>query len=283
MSTYNQTKALKRKNLDKFYTKPTVVNFCIKQISKHIQIHKKDLIIEHSGGAGAFFEGIKSLGKNYVFYDVMPENKEIIKEDFLTLDIKPLVEAHQWIHVIGNPPFGRQSSLAIKFIKKSCTFCKSISFILPKCFKKESLKKKVPLNFHLVAEFDLNEDAFLLNGVNYNVPTVFQIWLQKDYNRQSPKLEKPINFAFVKKQDAPHISVRRVGAYAGQINQNTDGKSEQSHYFIKFLNIDPDKKLIQKLKQILFFESSNTVGPRSISKQELIIKFNKIIDLINSL
>jgi hypothetical protein len=47
------------------------------------------------------------------------------------------------IHIIGNPPFGRQSSTAIKFIKKSCLFCNSLSFILPKSFKKDSLKNKV--------------------------------------------------------------------------------------------------------------------------------------------
>ena len=279
MTTYNQKKGLKRINLDKFYTKPTIVNFCIKQISKHIEIHKKDLIIEPSGGAGAFFEGIKSLGKNYVFYDVMPENKEIIKDDFLTLNVEPLVKSYQRIHVMGNPPFGRQSSLAIKFIKKSCTFCKSVSFILPKSFKKESLKKVFPLNFHLLAEFDLNRNAFLLNGGDYDVPTIFQIWVQKDYNRQSPRLEKPINFTFVKKEDNPQISFRRVGVYAGQISTQKIGeKSEQSHYFIKFLNIDLDNKLIKELKKIIFSERLNTVGPRSISKQELIVKFNKIIE-----
>ena len=279
MSTYNQKKGLKRKVLDKFYTKPTVVNFCIKKVSKFIQIHKKDLILEPSGGEGAFLEGIKSLGKNYVFYDVMPENKEIIKHDFLTLDVEPLVKSYQRIHVIGNPPFGRQSSLAIKFIKKSCTFCKIISFILPKSFKKESLKKVFPLNFHLLAEFDLNRNAFLLNGGDYNVPTVFQIWIQKDYNRQSPRLEKPVNFRFVKKGDNPQISFRRVGVYAGQIStQKINEKSDQSHYFIKFLNMDSNNELIQELKKIMFSESLNTVGPRSISKQELIVKFNKIIE-----
>ena len=50
------------------------------------------------------------------------------------------------IHIIGNPPFGRQSSLAIKFIKKSCEFCDTLSFILPKSFKKESLKKHFPFD-----------------------------------------------------------------------------------------------------------------------------------------
>ena len=56
------------------------------------------------------------------------------------------------IHVIGNPPFGRQSSLAIKFIRHSAKFCNTISFILPKSFKKDSMRNKVPLDFHLIHE-----------------------------------------------------------------------------------------------------------------------------------
>ena len=60
--------------------------------------------------------------------------------------------------------------------------------------------KEFPLNFHLLAEFDLNRNVILLNGGDYNVPTVFQIWIQKDYNRQSPRLEEPVNFTFVKKR-----------------------------------------------------------------------------------
>ena len=71
----------------------------------------------------------------WCLYGICPENKEIIKGDFLTLNVEPLVKSYQRIHVMGNPPFGRQSSLAIKFIKKSQQYCDSISFILPKSFK----------------------------------------------------------------------------------------------------------------------------------------------------
>ena len=57
---------------------------------------------------------------------------------------------------------------------------------------------------------------------------------------------------------------------------DTDDKSEQSHYFIKF-----DKPLndsfIQKIKSISFLKSSHTVGPKSISKQELIKEFSEIL------
>ena len=63
-----------------------------------------------------------------------------------------------------------------KKCKKSCNFCNSISFILPKSFKKDSLKKSFPLNFHLIYEGDLPDKSFLVDGVEYDVPCVFQIW-----------------------------------------------------------------------------------------------------------
>ena len=64
-----------------------------------------------------------------------PENSEIMKQDYLNFDYNTMIKKKfNKIHVIGNPPFGRQSSLAIKFIKKSLEYCDSISFILPKSF-----------------------------------------------------------------------------------------------------------------------------------------------------
>ena len=72
------------------------------------------------------------------------------------------------------------------------------------------------------------------------------------------------------------LPFRRVGVYAGKIyNQDIINKSEQSHYFILF-----DKKisesLYEKLNTINFDTKNDTVGPKSISKQELIVKYNTI-------
>jgi predicted RNA methylase len=134
-------KLLRRNTIDKYYTNPETVKLCIEYIDKYIYMDDCDLIIEPSAGNGAFIEGIKSLTYNRLFYDIEPENDEITTQDFLTLDIYAtgLNEFQNKIHIVGNPPFGRQSSLAIKFIKKACEFAHSISFILPKSFKKESL------------------------------------------------------------------------------------------------------------------------------------------------
>ena len=53
--------------------------------------------------------------------------------------------------------------------------------------------------------------------------------------------------------------------------------SKESHYFIKFNNNKTVDENIEKLKG-LKFNFNNTVGPKSISKQELIKQFNVLIN-----
>jgi hypothetical protein len=222
-------------------------------------------------------DGIKLLSKHHLFYDLEPENPDIIKQDYLIYDFREIKKRFNKIHVVGNPPFGRQSSLAIKFIRKSCEFCNSISFILPKSFKKESLKNKFPLQFHLVYECDLPDNSFLVDGSEHNVPCVFQIWEKKETNRSVAEKIEPLYFEFVDKKQHPDISFRRVGVNAGTMDVNIDEKSIQSHYFIKFTNNKSLHDNLNKLSKINF-EFNNTVGPNSISKQELIRKFNEILE-----
>jgi len=270
-----QIKGLNRNTIDKYYTKDNVVDSCLNNVKKYIQLSSNDLIIEPSAGNGSFIKGIKLLTNNWRFYDLEPDNDEIIKQDYLLYDYINDNSSSK-IHVIGNPPFGRQSSLAIKFIKKSCQFCDSVSFILPKSFKKDSLKKTFPLNFHLVFEMDLPDKSFLVDGKEHDVPCIFQIWKKETTNRiVNAKLE-PLHFMFVGKTDNPHISFRRVGVNAGTIDDKIDEKSIQSHYFIKFINGKSTRDNIDKLSTITY-SFNNTVGPRSISKQELIKEFNHML------
>lgn len=270
-----QTKGLKRNTIDKYYTKGVVVDSCLSLLKKYIVIND-DLIVEPSAGNGSFITGIKAITSNFRFYDLEPNNDEIIKQDYLLYDYASIKEAFSKIHVIGNPPFGRQSSLAIKFIKKSCEFCDSVSFILPKSFKKDSLKKSFPLNFHLIFEIDLPDNSFLVDGVEHDVPCIFQIWEKKNVNRVVNEKLEPHNFMFVEKTEDPDISFRRVGVNAGTIDKNINDKSIQSHYFIKFTNKKSIANNIQNLS-VITYDFNNTVGPRSISKQELIKEFNKVL------
>jgi predicted RNA methylase len=208
----SKTIGLKRNIIDKFYTSPKIAAKCVEYIKRFLTIKKTDLIIEPSAGNGVFIPLIKKLSNNYLFYDIKPDYKKIIKQNYLRLNIK---KTTQKIHVIGNPPFGRRSSLAIKFIKKSCEFCDTFSFILPKSFKKNSMQKTIPLNFHLLFQIDLPYNSFTINSNSYHVPCVFQIWVKKNYERK--KQEKIISkyFNFVKKNENPDVAIRRVGINAG--------------------------------------------------------------------
>ena len=267
-----QDTGLDRNNIDKFYTKNTIVDKCIKIFKNNILVEGNDIIIEPSAGNGSFLKKLEDEKYNIIGYDIEPEYNNIIKQDFLKLKFK-----NKNNHFIGNPPFGRQSSLARKFIKLCCKNGKSISFILPKSFKKDSMKKSFDLNFHLIKEIDLEKNSFRINNKDIHVPCIFQIWVKKDYKREKPKKVKPINFKYVKRNENPDLSIRRVGVYAGEINIINDEiikKSIQSHYFIKLLTINKNE-FIKKYKND--FEHNNTVGPKSISKNEINIKLNIIL------
>jgi hypothetical protein len=264
---------LKRDIIDKFYTIPNVAHLCIETlINEHIIDPNLDLVIEPSSGDGSFFH-MKTVFRNTEFYDIKPEHSSIKEQDFLTLIIDDDRKFSK-IHVVGNPPFGRQSSLAKKFIKKASSFCYSISFILPNSFKKDSMKSVFPRNFILQKEIQLEDNSFVCNGIPYNVPCVFQIWVKSIINRTTTQVQVPLCFTFVKKTESPTISFRRIGVNAGVIQKNIDSQSEQSHYFIKIDGLT-DSELTSLRSHS--YEINNTVGPKSISKPEVIQAFNSIL------
>jgi hypothetical protein len=257
-----------RNTIDKFYTNPSIVKKYIDKFKPYIG--KNDLIIEPSAGCGVWTTPLHMY--NLIAFDIQPEGEGIQQMDFLGVD---LYAFQSKLHFIGNPPFGRQSSLAKKFIKHicSCEKTQTIAFILPKSFKKDSFQRVFPVNYHLEYQDDVNKDAFLANGKPYDVPCVFQIWRKKDTERVIPEKVEPKGFKFVKKNENPDCSLRRVGVYAGKISKDIEDKSDQSHYFIK---VEQNIDLFIIKYQSIHWEHNNTVGPKSISKQEFIREINKL-------
>ena len=68
-----------------------------------------------------------------------------------------------------------------------------------------------------------------------------------------------------------------MGVNAGTIDRNIEEKSVQSHYFIKFTNGKSIDENMRNLSTITY-EFNNTVGPKSISKPELIKEFIKVLE-----
>lgn len=257
------TKSLGNKHsLDKFYTKEGVVEECL----KHLKLEEYDVVIEPSAGSGSFSNRIPH-DKVYA-YDIQPENEGIIQGDYLKISKEQYPFNERKVLVVGNPPFGNNGSLALKFIKES-VYADTIAFILPRGFKKESVKNRIPLNYHLQKEVDMVENSFTLNGEDYNVPCVFQVWVRRDTKRVK-EVSTIINeyIRFVKKEDAD-FRVQRVGGRSGKSDKNLD-VSEQSNYFIKNISNLEDDRIIDVLNKLNYPSKDFTTGPRSIPKGELV-------------
>lgn len=261
--------------LDKFYTKPEIAVQCCKLFKRYAKPHKSDLIVEPSAGSGAFIEPIKRLAKNYIFIDIKPEHPDIEKTNFLKL--KQFSHSEHNIHIIGNPPFGRKASTAIRFIKHCAQLnASSISFILPRSFKKPSMQKTVPTAYHLKYQADLPYNSFIKDNNPYNVPCVFQIWIRKRTHRRMPKRHYTnANYEFTKKHNC-NIAIRRVGFNIGRVHKCLPTDNPNSHYFIRLLKNQNINQIMHKMNRIKYKKNANT-GAYSIAKQELIKKYNKII------
>ena len=263
---------------DQFYTDENVAKTYINQITTLLPHTKKYVWVEPSAGNGAFLHNIPSSYEK-IGLDLEPKAKDIIKQDYL----KWLPPKDKDIIIFGNPPFGRQSSLAKSFISKSCEFAKVIAFILPKSFTKPSMFSAFDLKFHLIHTTELEKNSFVINGSKYDVPCVFQIWEKKNIDRIVEDKVKPLGFHYVKPTEKYDIVFRRVGGLAGKCYKN-DGTdySIQSHYFIKFDNtaLPLIEIIIEKINKHTF--PSNTLGPRSLSKSEANIVINKIIHSTSS-
>ena len=112
-----QSYANKRKTgAEQYYTVPKVVDLCISEVSKVVDL-KGMQIIEPAGGTGEFIDGLIRAGvksENIISFDLDPRHPMVKKGNFLTQEIKtkgPTIS-------ITNPPFGRASSLAKKFFNK---------------------------------------------------------------------------------------------------------------------------------------------------------------------
>jgi hypothetical protein len=261
-----------RKNTkDQFYTNERVATECVERVMALLPVTREYRWVEPSAGNGVF---LRSLPASFdtIGLDIDPKAKGILLQDYLTWQ-PPAGK----IIVFGNPPFGRQSSLAKAFISKSCEFATVVAFILPKSFTKPSMYRAFDKSFHLLQSVELEKNSFVVNGLPYDVPCVFQIWQKGETDRLREEKIEPRGFDYVKPTEPYHIAFRRVGGLAGKCyKHNGTAFSVQSHYFLTFHEdaMEHMDAIIERINQHIF--PSNTVGPRSLSKSEV----NQVINAI---
>jgi hypothetical protein len=252
---------------DAYYTNSEYATHCCDIIRSKFYRYKIDTIVEPSAGNSSFAEGIDLLckqgNKKSVFmYDIDPQSENIIKKDFFE------VELNDKTLVVGNPPFGFAARMAIKFFNHAANQrAKLIAFILPRTFKKDSVKNKLNLHYHLIYEEDCPKNVFLLDDIPYDVPCVFQVWAHSTKKRVVDYWHVNNKWFEYTTPTRADFCIRRVGARSGQIlNGSPTMYSEVSTYFCKE-KVKGVKKILQNID---FSEIVNsTAGVRSLSKREI--------------
>lgn len=252
---------------DAYFTKPDVAKECVSILKEFLGKRKiyinQSPVIEPSAGDGSF---LKFLPPETIAYDIEPKAEGIIEADFFTTQLSP------FSIVVGNPPFGFASSLAIKFFNHAAkNNAKVIAFIVPKTFKKISTHEKLNTYYHLKYSMDLPKNSFLVDGNEYDVPCVFQIWVRFNYERKK-LIDIPDYIQFVEKDQAD-FAIRRVGGKSGKILDGFD-HTLTSTYFVK--SDIPD---IKEILQAIDFSDivNNTAGVKSLSKKEILLAIHQYI------
>ena len=244
------------RDLDQFYTDKEVSKDCL-DIFLSI-VGEDGVFLEPSAGDGSFTEHMEDRGLTFLAVDIDPKHPMVIKDDYLS---KP----YKVRGVIGNPPFGKNSSLAVKFFNKASKEADYVGFILPRTFEKEFFQNRLDLNMHLVFNKVLEEESFCLDGVPYKVPCVFQVWEKRDYKRLKAKVSK----VFVEEvpKELAEYSIRRVGGKSGEVLDGVD-YNESSTYFVRDV-VEGSRDIIRDRFYEINKLSERTAGMKSITLKEI--------------
>lgn len=262
------------RDLDQFYTNVDVAQHLVQKVIS-VMDHISDpprFWLEPSAGSGSFFH---CLPDPKIGVDIDPRCSGVIGADFLQWAPPPL----RPIWAVGNPPFGKNASLAIRFFNHAATFCSLIAFVVPRTFEKRSVQAKLDRSFHLIEEIPLLPASFVFEERPYSVPCVFQIWQKRfTFRVMEPLQHTHPDFLFTSKIEAD-FSFQRVGVRAGVTSRDFLYKADQSHYFIKDMT---SSKNVQFLLDRVDWSpiKQRTAGNPSIGKAELVEEYVRILKCV---
>lgn len=280
----SSVKDVREEGLDKFYTVPSYAKKCIEKVFELYDKSSFDLIIEPSAGNGSFFNQLEF--DNKVGMDIMPDNETIITKNFFDYD-PPIDKTN--ILVIGNPPFGKVSSIAIKFFNHSAEWANIIAFIIPRTFRRPSVQNKLNNMFHLIYDEDVPITPCHFTP-KMMVKCCFQIWEKKDFVRLFIDLPTKHNdwdflpFGPLDEfgQPTPPVgadfAMRAYGGKSGEIEiEKMQNLRPKSWHWIKS-NIDKEE-LINRFNELDYSASLNTARQNSMGRGELVRLYS---DFMNS-
>ncbi len=231
---------------DKYYTPKHIVKHCVDKTFEVIGKENITEIIDSSAGDGAFLE------YSDVSYDLYPEHKDIIQQDFTTLKLP-----YKKGRLIGwNPPFGSRNSLIKKFMKQSSNFGDYIAMILPNGYYNN---RDIFYKWDLVYSEDLGDIEY---SNSYKVPTCFNIWVRAN----NPKPDYRLKGVYVShhlrggKTNLENVDYRFCAW--GSVGKETKVPDRWCKEMI--INFE-DKSLIEKARKINWIDYATKTSAPSIT------------------
>lgn len=258
-----------------FYTQPDVArHFC--RIFRRYFDWSLFQMVEPSAGTGSFY---RLLPNGSLAYDVEPKHPGIREADFL----KIFIPGNRKVAIIGNPPFGKIASMAVRFFNHAAPQSEVIAFILPRTFRKASIQNRLDRHFHLLHEEMVPDDAFLFRSKPYNVPAVFQIWVRRRWKRPLRLVQTTHpDFEFETAKKRGTFAIQRVGAQAGRVHDGhtRDGRaaSASSHYFIRPL-CPGVRAVMERLARDFADVAGDVAGNPSLAKSEIVALYRARVEL----
>ncbi|OOY06950.1 hypothetical protein [Thioclava sp. F36-7] len=258
--------------LDQFFTRPEIAKACYGRLVELYPVQAGDLWIEPSAGAGAFLE---LMPKTSIGLDLVPAADGVTYADYLDWTPPSGFQRHL---VVGNPPFGRNTSTAVAFFNRAAEHADVIAMILPRSVRKPSVRRRLDEKFHLVDEILLPSGSFLYEGKPASVRTVFQIWERRDDARvEAPACISHPDFVFCDAAEA-EFAIRRVGGVAGRIFNDLARRSPNSHLFVKAADGVTPERLRERFAQLDFSEvREDSVAHYSVAKSDVVVLYEALV------
>jgi hypothetical protein len=214
--------------LDQFFTNVDVAAKCLSTLDLTLF----DTIVEPSCGNGSFYNLLpQAIG---IEIDAKVACKDAIVMDFFDFSIGGKVL------VVGNPPFGRVSNLAVKFFNHAATFADTIAFIVPATFRRRSVQDRLDLNFKLKINRVIAPKSFT---PDMQARCVWQVW-KRGGRRFVQKVHKSEDF-WVVSPDMADIAIKAYGGTGdcGLIINPKDVINPKAYHFIALKNPSIKKRL----------------------------------------
>jgi predicted RNA methylase len=223
----------RKTGLEQCYTPSGIATELTRYLIEDVGVSTKVPWLEPAAGTGSFVDAMHNAGvKRVVALDIEPKAKSVALGDFLATDL----EMRGGV-CLTNPPFGRNHSLSIPFFNHASLYCDTIGFIVPRSWRKWSVVNRLDLNFHKVADFDIDvsyvdEDGALLTDSRI-LNTIFQVWQRRDTERVKMPDPAPKKWVQSVKPDVADASLTIFGRGCGTLKRDFARVPNTTQMFIK--------------------------------------------------